>query len=584
MLDILKALGENEMVVKVVAPIFLLGFLIFVHESGHFLFAKLFGVGVEKFSFGFGPRIFGFTRNGTEYRLSWIPLGGYVKMVGDDPFDDLSTEDRDDSFLQKPVWQRLLVVFAGPLFNLLLPIVLFAGIYLVGSPEPISRVGVILPGSAADAAGLQDGDRVVAVGDRQVQFYDDLQDALLELPLGATTPLTVSRDGQTRTVPVTLQVEPGVNRWGQSTDQNVLGIDPNSARPVVGVPAGSSAAAAGLKSGDLLVSIDGKPIDWWYQVEEVLTRISGATGVVSEPDGQEGRPVSLKVTVRRGEETLEVQVPPGPLDYLTVMAGKIDPGATVPPVGKLFEAYPGARYGFLPQELFIREVVPGKPAERAGLLAGDLIVAINGQVVEQWLDIKRLIEAPADQVKNILVLREGGLRFFAVQPDVVTIRDAFGRAHQEGRISIMPAAMYATEKETLRLGAIEAVGRGTLETASIIYMSAKLLGQVMTGDIPLTESLGGPIAIVTVAARSAWVSIFEYVRMMVLISVSLGLINLLPIPLLDGGHILFFTLELVRGRPVSMRFREVSQQVGLIILFILMAFAMANDVRMTLLR
>lgn len=560
----------NELLVKTSAAIFLLGFLIFIHELGHFLFAKAFGVGVEKFSFGFGPRIFGITYKGTEYRLSWIPLGGYVKMEGDDPFDEASPVS-PTSLMQKAPWKRLLIAFAGPLFNLVLPMFLFAGVYLAGAPEPTAWVGLVSDDSAAAQAGIQVGDRLLKVGDIPVRYFSDIRTALDGLPPDASTSVVLEREGVQQTVQVRLKAEMLPNEWGEPMLQNVLGVTPTGARPLVGVDASSTspAYAAGVRSGDRIKAVDGQSVDWGYQL---FARLKATDG-----------PSVTLTLVRDGQEKV-IQVPR--LGYsLPVEVGKDDPVAATPvPVEALQQLHPGAPFGLFPYEIFIKEAIVGRPAYKAGLLAGDMLYSVNGKRIQKWLDLKKAIEAPADELKVVMVLREGQLKRFEVQPAVVSVPQADGSSRQEGQIGIRPPEVYERDEVPLQLGLFEALGRGLKESVGITVAGVKILARVVTGDIPLTESLGGPISIVTIAAQSAWVSIFQYVRVMALLSVNLGLINLLPIPLLDGGHILFHFLELLRGRPVSMRIRELSQQVGLILLFLLMAFALANDVRMNLLR
>lgn len=558
----------NELLVKSSAAIFLLGFLIFIHELGHFLFAKGFGVGVEKFSFGFGPRIFGFTWKGTEYRLSWIPLGGYVKMEGDDPFDE-SPPVSSTSLMQKAPWKRLLIAFAGPLFNLVLPMFLFAGVYLAGAPEPTAWVGLVSEDSAAARAGIQVGDRLLKVGDRPVRYFTDVRAALEALPPDASTAVEIERNGATLKVPITLKAELLPNEWGEPVLQNVLGVSPTGARPLVGVDAASTSPAysAGVRSGDRVVAVDGAPVLWGYQLFDRLKAVTGP---------------SVSLTLQREGKELRIDVPR--LSYSLPMEALGDQPATQVELEALQALHPGAPFGLFPYELFIKEAIAGRPAFKAGLMAGDMLYSVNGRTIQKWLDLKKSIEAPADELKEIVILRQGVLKRFQVQPNVVSVPQPDGSSKQEGQIGIRPPEVYERDEVALQLGLIEALARGARETVGITVAGVKILARVVTGDIPLTESLGGPISIVTIAAQSAWVSIFQYVRVMALLSVNLGLINLLPIPLLDGGHILFHFLELVRGRPVSMRFRELSQQVGLILLFLLMAFALANDVRMNLLR
>lgn len=565
-MDLISALLGSKAVVGTVAAIGLLGVLIVIHEFGHFLFAKIFGVGVERFSVGFGPRIFSVTYKGTEYRLAWFPLGGYVRMVGDDPFEEQPTTPNGDSLMQKAAWKRLLIAFAGPLFNLLLPIALFSGLYLAGAPEPTTLVGIVSDDSAAARAGIREGDKLLAVNGKEVTYFSELSDRLSQVEPGGTVPITVQRGQERLELPVTLKVDTVYNEWGEPMQRNVLGVSPTAARPIIGVDASPSSPAyqAGLRSGDRVVKLNGQPVAWQFELRTLL----------QNPDLQ-----TLELEVLRGKEPLKFSV-----------SRRMDPipveGAaeTSMSMELLALQQPGAPWGLFAQELFIKEAVVGRPAAKAGLRAGDMLVSVNGRPIARWPDLKKSIEAPLGEKKQLQVLREGKIRVFEMVPETVTIRLPAGQSRQEGQIGIRPAESYERDEAPLQLSVAEALGRGVKETVAITLAGGRILWRVVTGEIPLADSLGGPISMVTLAAESAWISIFQYVRMMALLSVNLALVNLLPIPLLDGGHILFHLLEMLRGRPVSMRFREIAQQVGLIFLFMLMAFALANDVRMNWLR
>lgn len=567
--DVISALASNAMVVKPLAAVFLLCSLVVIHELGHFLFAKLFGVGVEKFSVGFGPRIVSVQFRGTEYRLSWIPLGGYVRMVGEDPFETPQPEFDESSFLQKAPWKRLLISFGGPLFNLVLPVFLFAGLYLAGAPEPTTWVGMVQDDSPAATAGIQIGDRVVAIGDTPIRYFSELQDALSALALGARTPVTIERsmpDGTSsrQTLDVTLKIHKTYNEWGESIQQNLLGVRPTGARPLLGVVESPlfPAYAAGLQSGDKVLKVNGKAIEWSYQLGQLL----------ADPSLQ-----SLTLEVERDKKPLTVTLTA--MQYALPVAQNSEGGEPIT-METLRQRHPGAAFGLFPYEIFIKEALPGRPAAKAGLQGGDMLVSVNGKPIVRWLDLKKQIESPVEELKQIQVLRKGELRTIPVQPDVVTRPVAPGETVKEGQIGIRPPEVFQLDEAPLRLGVMEAVVKGVRETMLITEAGLRMLARILTGDIPLSESLGGPISMATIAGESAWISIYQYFRVMALLSMNLGMINLLPIPLLDGGHILFFLLEMLRGRPVSLRLREVAQQLGLLFLLMLMVFALANDVRM----
>ncbi|RJP87664.1 MAG: RIP metalloprotease RseP [Desulfobacteraceae bacterium] len=341
--------------------IIVLGVLIFVHELGHFLCAKAFGVGVEKFSLGFGPKILSKIIGRTDYRLSAIPLGGYVKMVGEQPDEDLEPADIPFSFTHKPVWQRMIIVAAGPVFNFLLAIVIFFGIFW--------------------SAGLM----------------------LLQ--------------------------------------------------PVIGeVTAGSPAERAGLLTGDMVASIDGKPVESWSDMSETIMTSEGKT---------------LRFTVLRAKETLDVPVTP----------------------------------------------------------ADDVLKNIFGE----------------DQHRYIIGVKSTG------------------------------------ETVTRELGPVDAFKESLLRTYLISELTVLGVVKVFQGSIS-PKTIGGPIMIAQMAGEQVEQGFINLLAFIALISVNLAILNLLPVPVLDGGHLLFFGIEAVIRRPVSIKTREIAQQAGIFLLLMLMVFVFYNDI------
>jgi regulator of sigma E protease len=237
------------------AFVLVLGFLIFAHESGHFMMAKLFRVRVLVFSFGFGKRLFGFRKGDTDYRVSLIPLGGYVRMAGDNP-EEATGAGADDEFLSKPKWQRFLILFAGPAMNILIAIVFLMGLAMVGTEQLVTKpiIGEVMAGKAAARAGLQTGDRILRIGNEKINDFDDVR---LIVSMNAGTPLRVEyeRAGQLRVA--TLTPERENSEFGPVGRAGITYM----IEPVVGrVVKGSAAEKAGLQPGDRIVSANGKPI------------------------------------------------------------------------------------------------------------------------------------------------------------------------------------------------------------------------------------------------------------------------------------------------------------------------------------
>ena len=346
---------------NIFAFIIVLGVLIFFHEFGHFLIARLFGVGVEKFSLGFGPRLIGKKIGITDYRLSAIPLGGYVKMVGEEPDAQIAPQDLPLSFTHKHVAKRMLIVAAGPVFNILLAVIIFFGIF----------------------------------------FFSG-----------------------------TLILKPSIGS----------------------VRAGSPALAAGLEKGDLITQINGSPINSWDEMAEIINASQGRT---------------LDLTVRRQDSTLD----------------------------------------------------------------------------------------------------------FSIAPEKVTTKNIFGEDVQRYVVGITASG----ESYSKEMNLFQAASESLIQTYRVTELMVVIIAKLIKGDIS-TNTLGGPIMIAQMAGDSAKAGVGSLISFIAVISINLAIINLLPIPVLDGGHLLFFFIEAVKGRPVSIKVREVAQQVGLFILILLMILVFYNDI------
>jgi len=346
---------------SILSFVIVLGVLIFFHEFGHFLVARLFGVGVEKFSLGFGPRLIGKKVGITDYRISAIPLGGYVKMVGEEPDAEIDPEDIPLSFTHKHVAKRMLIVAAGPVFNILLAVFIFFGIFLISG---------------------------------------------------------------------TFVLKPSVGSVKQ----------------------GAPAFAAGLEKGDMITAINDSAINSWDEMAEIINASKGQT---------------IELTVHRGEST----------------------------------------------------------------------------------------------------------RNFSLAPEQVTAKNIFGEDVQRYIIGI--TASGETYSKDMNL--FQAFSESMIQTYRVTELMVVIIAKLITGDIS-TDTLGGPIMIAQMAGDSAKAGIGSLISFIALISINLAIINLLPIPILDGGHLLFFSIEAIKGRPVSMKVREIAQQVGLFLLILLMILVFYNDI------
>lgn len=427
-----------DILIDLVAVAFALGVIIVVHEAGHLLMAKTFRVRVLTYSIGFGKRLAGFRRGETDYRVSAVPLGGYVRLDGENP-DESSGDPRQ--FLSKPRWQRVLIFLAGPAMNVVLSIAIFAGLFIVG-----------------------------------VQVSD--------MP---------------------------------------------STAPIIGsVEEGSSAAHAGLARGDLIVGIKGEPAKSWRDVSFALA---------VAPD----KPVPL--TVKRGDRTFAATVTPKRVPQYDM----------------------GDLAGLLPiLQAQIRDVTPGKPAAAAGFLPGDIIRKVANVTVFDPQDFVTAIEQRAGRPVAVEVTRQGR----PVQLSVVPALE--GKVGKIG-VSVERVGPYQ------RYPPLEALRASLALNVQIVSETFQVLGKIFRREMSAKSALGGPIEIANQSGAAARRSLKDLFYVMGVISLSIALLNLMPIPILDGGQIFILLVEEVIRRDLSLRIKEVISQIGLVLILILMAVAVCLD-------
>jgi regulator of sigma E protease len=530
------------------AFVFLLSVLIFVHELGHFAVAKWCGVRVLAFSLGFGkPLGFGryrlaWTRGHTEYKVGWLPLGGYVKMLGeniDEADDPALLSSPEEALTGKKTWQKLAIVFAGPVMNLVLPVALFMGTLAVGIPRPSAVVGSLEPGSPAAEAGLQVGDELVALNGEPLQWWDEFARVVRESP-GESLEVEFDRHGVRGETELEVGARTGHNEFGEQVQAGFSGVTHYRLGATLGVPLlDSPAARAGLRSGDQVVGVGDETIEGWVSFERAYREASGD--------------VRLRVTRGREDpETLEFEVP-----------ALGDP----------------SRLGVTLANVLIAAVTPDEPAARGGLLPGDLILAVDGSPVVSFEAFAEVVRTSAGRSLALTYARDGSVHELAIQPDLVDYPMGMGMTEERYMVGVAPLRLDlpGSMGEDVERNPLVAFPRAVTMTIDMTETFLKGLSKIVTGEVS-RKQLAGPIGIAQIAGSAFEAGWHAYLSMMVLISINLGILNLLPIPILDGGQAVLFSLEALKGGELSLRTREVAQQIGLAFLLLLMGVAFWNDI------
>jgi len=555
--------------VSILYFLLLVGVLVVIHELGHFIAAKLLDVKVLRFSLGYGRPLLRVRLGETEYQLAAFPIGGYVRILGiegdDRPADPAALGHRGAgrSFASRPLWQRLVIVFAGPAANLVLPMIIYFVFFAGHSVLPAAVIGDVIDGGAAARAGLEPGDRVLEIDGKPVRYWEEIETAVGSSP-AKELHLRVARNGKVFERYVTPLEETVRNRDGGVRRQGWVGITHAPFVPLVGVvDADSPATRAGLRTGDLIISVDGQPVRNWSDVQHHLGRFARRTSLV----------------YFRGTEV------PGAPQIQLLGAGFADlvPETQVDTTLNR-QTYTGLDHA----EMFVAHVDAGSPADRAGLRPGDVVTALDGIAVAHWIDLDQRLQAEPTRAFKLTWKRASGGKTETMSGEVTQVL----RQHLDD---------YDHKVTRLVFGARNDVDRGTGATIPIDgrfgfamtkavdrtgeTISTMVSGffKILGGDTP-GDALGGPVMMYRVASVSGNQGWDSFLLMLALISVNLGLINLLPIPMLDGGHLLVFALEAARRRPLSLRTRERVQMAGLIVVGLITVLALRNDVTRYLLR
>lgn len=559
--------------------------LIFIHEFGHFAFAKLFGVKVLTFSVGFGPKILKVRGKETEYCVGLLPFGGFVKMLEEGKAREaILPEERHRTFESQTLWKRVVIVLAGPAMNLVFPMALYTSVYLEDKDFLPPTVGIVFPGKPADGK-LFPGDTITAVDGEPVASFPDVQKAFA---VNAGVPMHVQVDRDGKTVDVTLTpsdetevVEPSELELYEHVGR--IGIAPTFGAPVIGISrADSPAFRAGLRTFDRITAVNGRKVETFVDLVRVLTQNRGDNVVLTYV-----RPVSVPRSLGglcdiAVLETGIASLSPRPRAENAVVHDG-DPDFRTKDVLE--------RSGIESAEMYVAFVPEGSSEWRAGLRAGDRITHLDGVAQRMWkvdrrgghaLDdttmVGQLLREP-NKMHELVWTRDGERMSGAFQMRKERWNDELGQHYERYVFRTThwmpraPAKLVPNPHPVLY-----AVKRGALETKNAIKFIVVGFVRILQGRVSLA-AVSGPITLYDVAGDAGAKGTTYFVWAMAVTSVNLGLINLLPIPVLDGGHLLLFLVEWVRRKPVSLRARELSSLVGISVLVLLMLVAFKNDVK-----
>lgn len=516
---------------KIVIFILFLGPLVFFHELGHFLFARLFGVRVEVFSIGFGPKIFKRKRGDTEYALSAIPLGGYVKMFGDDPFakEEIPETERKFSFTHQGKFARFWIVMGGPLANFILAFFIFYSLLLTGERIPEIRIGSIPSESIIYKAGLRSGDVLVKVNDSEVYNPTDLVvDGKNEI-----SSLTVKRFGEYKTI--------NVSFLGDKFFEEVLKYPPFLRKPFV---------------------VDSQSIQYVISTSKDSADLKESLEEMANKDGVKNlyvTPILSKQDISSDKLELDFK------NQKIISVKFIDLPSLIVELEK---------NNLRTLDLMVRSVNMNSPADKVGIKEKDVFISIEGQKVSSFEELRSKLQTFDSKEVQVEIWRNGEVKKFLISPEI---------SIQDGKQLRLLGVYSFIEVEKINFvhtkskGIFGSIKYSGIRTWDSMRKTIDGFVKLVTNQVSL-KTIGGPLAIGKVAHDSFNTSLSYFFQLMALISVNLGVINLFPIPVLDGGHIMFIALEILNRGPLSRRKMEIAQQVGLSILLMLMVGAIFNDV------
>ena len=594
-------IGISSNVVLVIIGI---GLLIFIHELGHFLVAKKIGVRVHAFSLGFGPAIISKQFGETEYRVSLIPLGGYVKLAGEQREESNTGEAWE--FMSKKPWQRAAVLAAGVTCNTILAFILFIVAFNVGVPFITSEIGQAMPGGPAWEAGIRAGDRIVRIDNVTDPDFEDIfiSIALNGSPAGVN--MEIERDDETFNVNV-------VPEYDASVGVQRIGIAPASTLEVDKIftveNADAPAKVSELNVNDEILAVNGKAIATANDFRKIInanpgkelnlavlrneqkrdikvtpsvvTRwMIGLSCATSKLDGVKKGSFAYSLGLNKGDEVVKVNThdvhgfselisavkdSPDGMITLQVKRGSEVKNIKFTKLGE--ETVKEFSEGIFPHYgLIVDSTVEGFPAEKSGIKPGDKITSISGENITEWSQLLTLVTASQGKEFEIAWSHN-------YETVTTTIKPQKNEKNAQGVLGIK----FREKKEYRRYGFFKACGVGTHKTVINIKRIYLTIQGFLSKKLS-TKALGGPVLIAQASYASAQSGIGKLMYFMAIISINLAVINILPVPVLDGGHLMFLGIEKLKGSPVSEKTMAIANYIGMGLVLTLMIYATKNDI------
>ena len=594
-------IGISSNVVLVIIGI---GLLIFIHELGHFLVAKKIGVRVHAFSLGFGPAIISKQFGETEYRVSLIPLGGYVKLAGEQREESNTGEAWE--FMSKKPWQRAAVLVAGVTCNTILAFILFIVAFNVGVPFITSEIGQAMPGGPAWEAGIRAGDKIVRIDNVTDPDFEDIfiSIALNGSPAGVN--MEIERDDETFNVNV-------VPEYDASVGVQRIGIAPASTLEVDKIftveNADAPAKVSELNVNDEILAVNGKAISTANDFRKIInanpgkelnlavlrneqkrdikvtpsvvTRwMIGLSCATSKLDGVKKGSFAYSLGLNKGDEVVKVNTHDVHGFSELISAVKDSPDGMITLQVKRDSEVKNIKFTKLGEEtvkefsegifphygLIVDSTVEGFPAEKSGIKPGDKITSISGENITEWSQLLTLVTASQGKEFEIAWSHN-------YETVTTTIKPQKNEKNAQGVLGIK----FREKKEYRRYGFFKACGVGTHKTVINIKRIYLTIQGFLSKKLS-TKALGGPVLIAQASYASAQSGIGKLMYFMAIISINLAVINILPVPVLDGGHLMFLGIEKLKGSPVSEKTMAIANYIGMGLVLTLMIYATKNDI------